>query len=82
MIARRPAAVLLGKTRVDASPAWPGVPLPKLNPSFMAREGDILNNPVFKAAYEPATLPLGQGWYLHFYLRRDLEARAAKGGSN
>jgi arabinofuranosyltransferase len=74
VVARRPAAILLGNILVTDSPDPPHEALARITPAFFAREGDVLDQPEFGANYRLATLPVGQGWFLHYYLRRDIEA--------
>ena len=75
VVARRPAAILLGNILVTDSPGAPHVALPRLSPVFFAREGDVLNQPGFGTNYRPATLRVGNGWFLHYYLRGDIKGK-------
>jgi len=75
VVASRPAALLLGNILVTDSPDAPHTPLPRINPFFFAREGDVLDQPDFATTYRPATLRVGDGWFLHYYLRRDIEGK-------
>lgn len=72
VVARRPAALLLGNVFVDESAAPPPVPLPRVGPQFLPREGDVLAQPSFAENYELASVPVGSGWFLHCYLRHDV----------
>jgi len=75
VVSRRPAAILLGNILVTDSPAAPHEPLPQINPFFLAREGDVVDQPDFGTNYRPATLGVGNSWFLHYYQRRDIEGK-------
>lgn len=72
VVAQRPAALLLGNVFVDGSVLPPSIPLPKLGPEFLQREGDVLSQASFAESYELASVPVGSGWFLHCYLRHDV----------
>jgi hypothetical protein len=81
VLSRRPSVILLGNINVDREPSRPdGVFQPFANPALRAREGDIVNEPEFAAEYEPASLPIGDGAFLHAFVRRDVLGHGGSAG--
>lgn len=72
VLARRPDAILLGNIFVVKAPNVALEQFPTFtNPFIAAREGDVLAQPEFARDYAQATLPLENGWTLHFFVRKD-----------
>jgi arabinofuranosyltransferase len=72
VLSRRPNILLLGNVYADWRPTLPpGMLLPS-SPATLAREMDVLINPVFQGDYEMRHLRLETGSWLHYFERRDL----------
>ncbi|HTO70323.1 MAG TPA: hypothetical protein VMR31_10720 [Myxococcota bacterium] len=72
VVSRRPDAILLGNILVVEAPRVPVQIFPTFtNPYTAAREHDVVEQPEFARDYALAALPVGSGWTLHFFVRKD-----------
>lgn len=77
VLSRRPDLILLGNVYVSESPVLLPGELPLFGvPAIWAREADVLRNPAF-VLYQPISLPVEHGSFLHAYARVDLAERLA-----
>ena len=70
VLSRRPDVVLLGNVLVDRNAEAPiGAMVTTGSAAVRSRERDLVTDPRFAKSYELATLPLNNGWFLHYFRR-------------
>jgi len=74
VLSRRPDILLLGNIFVSRAPlSGTGNFPPHYDPSTYARERDLVSDPRFASEYRYAALPLGNGLFLHVFVRKGFQ---------